>query len=48
MGALRSIDLDLQELRDGSNVIEFSASRTWTGAYRMGILGVDLVLTTAP
>lgn len=44
----QTIDPDLRELCEGSNVIEFSPSGTRTGAYRIRVLGVDPVLTTAP
>src|SRR6185503_9525343 len=41
------IDLDLSELRNGSNTLELRSSGTWTGEYRAGVIGVDLVLSTA-
>jgi hypothetical protein len=42
------IELDPSELLEGTNVVEFQGSGTWTGAYRMAVVGVDLVLATAP
>jgi hypothetical protein len=44
----RIIELDASELVEGTNVVEFQGSGTWTGAYRMAVVGVDLVLATAP
>jgi hypothetical protein len=44
----QTIELDAAELRDGTNVVELSGAGTWTGSYRMGVTGVDLVLATAP
>jgi hypothetical protein len=38
------IDLDLDELREGDNQLELQTRGTWTGEYRAGILGLDLVL----
>jgi hypothetical protein len=40
------IDLDLDELRDGDNTLELAGANTWTGAYRIGVVGIDLILTT--
>jgi hypothetical protein len=42
------IELDLAELRSGDNEIELQGAGTWTGAYRIGVLGIDLIVTTAP
>jgi hypothetical protein len=42
------LDIDLTELHDGDNVLEFQSDGTWTGDYRVGVDGVDLVLSTAP
>jgi hypothetical protein len=44
----QSIELDPSELVEGTNVVEFQGSGTWTGAYRMAVVGVDLVLATEP
>jgi hypothetical protein len=41
------ITLDPAELREGDNVLELSTSGTWTGDYRVGVVGVDLVLSTS-
>jgi hypothetical protein len=40
----QTIDLDLAELHDGDNLVEFQGAGTWTGSYRMAITGVDLAL----
>ncbi|HEY3494029.1 MAG TPA: hypothetical protein VGK73_05055, partial [Polyangiaceae bacterium] len=42
------IELDPSELVEGTNVVEFQGSGTWTGAYRMAVVGVDLVLSVEP
>jgi hypothetical protein len=42
------VDIDLAELKDGDNTLELGSAGTWTGSYRLGIDGVDLVLDTAP
>ena len=42
------IDLDLSELRDGTNTLELSGDGTWTGSYRIAVAGADLILTTTP
>jgi hypothetical protein len=44
----QTIEVDLGELKNGTNVLELSSSGTWTGSYRIGVTGVDLVLATAP
>jgi hypothetical protein len=44
----QTIDLELSELRDGVNTIEFLGAGTWTGSYRIAVDGVDLLLTVAP
>ena len=41
------LDIDLAELHDGDNTLEFQSDGTWTGDYRVGVDGVDLVLSTA-
>ena len=41
------IDLDLAELRDGGNTLELASANTWTGAYRIGVVGIDLVVSTS-
>jgi hypothetical protein len=41
------IDLDVTELKSGDNLLELQTSGTWTGDYRAGVIGVDLVLSTA-
>lgn len=41
------IDVDLAELKSGDNLLELQTSGTWTGDYRAGVIGVDLVLSTA-
>ena len=38
------IELDLSELHDGDNTLELQSANTWTGDYRIGVVGVDLVL----
>jgi len=40
----QAIDVDLADLKDGDNLVEFQAAGTWTGSYRVGVTGVDLVL----
>ena len=40
-----AIELDLAGLHDGDNLIELQGAGTWTGSYRIGVTGVDLVLT---
>ena len=40
------VDLDVAELRDGVNTLDFAGANIWTGAYRIGVVGIDLVLTT--
>jgi len=40
----QAIDLDLAELVAGDNRIELQAANTWTGTYRVGVTGADLVL----
>lgn len=42
------IELDLAELQEGDNTIELHSVGTWTGAYRVGVLGLDLILNTEP
>jgi hypothetical protein len=42
------IELDPAELREGENLLELSASGTWTGDYRIGVVAVDLVLDVDP
>ena len=32
----------------GDDVVEFQGSGTWTGAYRMALVGLDLVLAGEP
>jgi hypothetical protein len=39
------IDLDVTELREGGNVLELAGANVWTGSYRIGVVGVDLLLT---
>ena len=40
----QAIDIDLDELVSGDNQIELRSANTWTGDYRVGITGADLVL----
>ena len=40
------IDLELGELHDGDNTLDIQSQNTWTGEYRVGMLGLDLVLDT--
>jgi hypothetical protein len=40
------IALDLGELRDGDNTLEFAGANVWTGSYRIGVVGIDLILAT--
>jgi len=42
------ITLPLDELREGDNLVELQAAGTWTGAYRLLVTGVDLVLDDRP
>jgi hypothetical protein len=42
------ITLPLDELREGDNLVELQAAGTWTGAYRVLVTGVDLVLDDRP
>jgi len=42
------IEVDLAELHGGDNVVELQGAGTWTGEYRIGVLGLDLILNTAP
>jgi hypothetical protein len=39
------IELDVTELRDGDNALELALAGAWTGSYRAGVLGVDLILS---
>lgn len=39
------IDLDVAELRDGDNTVNFALDGAWTGSYRAATLALDLVLT---
>jgi hypothetical protein len=41
------VDIDLAELKDGENVLELRTKGTWTGEYRAGVTGIDLVLDTS-
>jgi hypothetical protein len=41
----QNIELDLAELQGGDNTIELQSMGAWTGAYRVGVLGLDLILT---
>jgi len=41
------IDVDVAELRDGTNTLDFSGANVWTGSYRIGVVGIDLILDTA-
>ncbi len=41
-------ELDPSELVSGTNVLELSGSGTWTGAYRIAVVGVDLVVDVEP
>jgi hypothetical protein len=40
----QAIDLDLTELVAGDNLVELEAANTWTGSYRVGVTGVDLIV----
>ena len=40
------IDVDVAELREGDNTLELAGANVWTGSYRIGVVGIDLVLTT--
>jgi hypothetical protein len=35
-------------IRDGDNALEFQSDGTWTGDYRVGVDGVDLVVAALP
>jgi hypothetical protein len=39
------IDLDLAELREGGNTLELAGANVWTGSYRIGVVGIDLIVT---
>ena len=39
------IELDIAELRDGGNTLELAGANVWTGSYRIGVVGVDLIVT---
>jgi hypothetical protein len=41
------IELDVAELRHGDNRIELQGKGTWTGSYRIGVTGLDLILDGA-
>ena len=41
------IDVDVAELRDGTNTLDFAGANVWTGSYRIGVVGIDLVLDIA-
>jgi hypothetical protein len=41
------IELDLAELQAGDNRIELQGKGTWTGSYRIGVTGLDLILDRA-
>jgi hypothetical protein len=41
----QTIDLDLNELHDDDNAVEFALDGAWTGAYRAALTSVDLVLS---
>jgi hypothetical protein len=40
------IDLDVGELHDGDNTLELAGQNVWTGSYRIGVVGIDLVMAT--
>jgi hypothetical protein len=40
------IDLDVAELREGPNTLELAGANVWTGSYQIGVVGIDLVVTT--
>ena len=40
------VELDLAELRDGDNTPGLAGANVWTGSYRIGVVGIDLVLST--
>ena len=40
------IELDLAELHAGDNQLELHGAGTWTGSYRIGVVGLDLLLDT--
>jgi hypothetical protein len=40
------IEIDPSELREGTNVLELISQGTWTGSYRVGVIGIDLILDT--
>ena len=42
------IELELEELHDGDNVLQLQGAGTWTGLYRIGVVGLDMLFTTAP
>lgn len=42
------VDVDVSELKDGDNVLELRTKGTWTGEYRAGVTGIDLVVDTGP
>jgi hypothetical protein len=40
----QTIDVDIADLHEGDNLLELQSAGTWTGAYRVMVTGVDLVL----
>jgi hypothetical protein len=42
------IELEPAELVEGTNVLELGSVGTWTGAYRVAVVGLDLVLDVSP
>jgi hypothetical protein len=39
------IELELAELHDGDNTLDFSLEGAWTGSYRAAVTAIDLVLS---
>ena len=39
------IELDIAELREGGNTLELAGANVWTGSYRIGVVGVDLIVS---
>ena len=39
------IELDVAELREGGNTLDLAGANVWTGSYRIGVVGIDLIVT---
>jgi hypothetical protein len=42
------VELEPAELVEGTNVLELGSVGTWTGAYRVGVVGLDMILDVVP